>query len=226
MIKHIHAFNDIQQRFVIFGVGTVGIGVRWAWRQRNLLVFIKQPAILIEEVFPLFQLNDLRGGDAGRQQVFVDPPAFRLFSEKETRTGYTVADGEGRHGDFGRLIDDLLYARLPFIELNGEIKGGVGVFELEGKDVAQAGRSIQIEAVFSAIEVHRGYETDEPIIMVAMQMADENIVDFGEPYVIILYLQLGAFPTVDQVVGVVHRQYLCCLIPPVSRGSRIRTQNF
>lgn len=137
-----------------------------------------------------------------------------------------MADGEGCHSNFGRLIDDLLYSRLPFVELNGEIKGGVGVFELEGKDVAQAGRSIQIEAVFSAVEVHGGYEADEPIIMVAMQMADENIVDFGEPYVVIFYLQLSAFSTVDQVMGVVHRQYLCCLIPPVSRGSRIRTQNF
>ncbi len=69
-------------------------------------------------------------------------------------------------------------------------------------------------------QAHAGQQTDQPEIMIAMQMGNEDIVDFAAPDLVFGHLHLGAFTAVDQENLVFHRDHLGgrMTIKPVERS--------
>tara|TARA_R110002096_G_scaffold146368_1_gene304746 strand:- start:548 stop:721 length:174 start_codon:yes stop_codon:yes gene_type:complete len=51
--------------------------------------------------------------------------------------------------------------------------------------------------------------------VVAMQVADENMIDFGGLYFVFLELKLGALSAIDEKVLVINHQYLRRLVSVV-----------
>ena len=54
------------------------------------------------------------------------------------------------------------------------------------------------ECLFPAQQSHACNQTDQPEIMVTMQVGNENMVDFTPAYFISGYLHLGTFTTINQ----------------------------
>ena len=47
-------------------------------------------------------------------------------------------------------------------------------------------------------QTHTGDKTDQPEIMIAMQMGSKNMVDLAPAYFVFRHLQLRAFPAINQ----------------------------
>lgn len=74
--------------------------------------------------------------------------------------------------------------------------------------------------------MHGRYETDEPEIMIAMEMADKHSFDAAQSHIQFRQLYLCSFPAINQNILAVQLKQLGCLVPVVRRNSRVIAKNF
>ena len=79
--------------------------------------------------------------------------------------------------------------------------------------------AIEIQGLFSAQQVHGAQEAHKTEVVVAMQVADENVIDPLCANAKAFELKLSAFSAVYQVKAALHIYQLRSLISPVG-GSR------
>ena len=76
-------------------------------------------------------------------------------------------------------------------------------------DILHGSRRIQMQGSCAAQQAHAVDQPRQTKIMIAMQMADENMLHIAPFEAIALHLYLGAFAAVQQNMLAVYRDYLC-----------------
>jgi len=71
------------------------------------------------------------------------------------------------------------------------------MFELKGDDFIQAGWAVQVQFLGAFVQVHGKQQRHQPQVMVAMQMADENVVNFMRRDLQVRELHLGPFSAIN-----------------------------
>lgn len=75
--------------------------------------------------------------------------------------------------------------------------------QLYGNDLIEAGRSKYGQGVLPPLQVHGKQQAHQAQVVVAMQMADEDMGDFMKAGMVAHELQLRTFPAINQIVFVI-----------------------
>jgi hypothetical protein len=76
-------------------------------------------------------------------------------------------------------------------------------------DIVEAAMRINVQVCFAMIEVHGEHKAHETQVVIAMQVAYENVTDPVKTGIGLSKLQLRTFATVDQEMTVLNIQMLC-----------------
>lgn len=91
-------------------------------------------------------------------------------------------------------------------------------------DLIEAGVAVEVEVVGSSQQVHGEDQAHETEVMIAMQVADENVIDAVQVRLETHELHLRSFPAVNQKMPVLDLYKLCGGKPSVSRKCAAGTE--
>ena len=97
----------------------------------------------------------------------------------------------------------------------------VGDLQLHSDDLFQRGRSMDMKILRASQQAHAGQQTNQPEIMIAMQMGNKDIIDLAAADLVFGHLHLGTLAAVDQKDLIFHRDYLGRRMTIKSRESGI-----
>src|ERR1700753_3430629 len=84
----------------------------------------------------------------------------------------------------------------------------IGDLELQSDNLLKRGGAVDKELLGSAEQPHAGEQTDQPEVVIAMQMGDEDMIDLAAADLVFGHLHLGSFPAIDKKDLILHRDDL------------------
>jgi len=111
------------------------------------------------------------------------------------------------------------------VDMEGEAKLCIGHFQLNFDDIPERGRSENVQYLLVPEQAEGTDQSDQPEIMIPMQVGYENMGDAAPPYLIIDQLDLGTLPAIDQVIGTVQGYHLAGGVTVKGRNSGIISQD-
>ena len=82
-----------------------------------------------------------------------------------------------------------------------------------------------MQVIFSAGQAHAVQQTDQPIVMITMEMGDENVPNLAAADLVAIHLDLSPFPTIDQEHPLTRCNHLCGGMTVEHRKCGIIAQN-
>ena len=82
------------------------------------------------------------------------------------------------------------------------------MFELCKQYLFEAAKTIQVEVGFALLQVHRKDQSREAKVMVAMEVADKNMIDFVYAESILRESQLRSLTAVDEKMPILNSEIL------------------
>src|SRR5690554_4298380 len=111
------------------------------------------------------------------------------------------------------------------MKMQGVAQYGLRMPELQVENIPQCRRAIQVQLILAAHQMHRRQQPHQPKVMVAMQVANENVLDTVRLHAKTHKLHLRAFAAIDQVKLFVVVDELGSGMAPVHRGGRTTAEN-
>src|ERR1700761_4728503 len=84
----------------------------------------------------------------------------------------------------------------------------IGYLELHSDDLFQRGRGMEMKILRTSQQTHAGQQPDQPEVMIAVKVGNEDIIDLTTADLVFGHLHLGALATVDQEDLVLHSDHL------------------
>lgn len=109
-----------------------------------------------------------------------------------------MIEREGANRQVLIFKDYLRRAGSDFMKVQIEVESSLRIAQLERDDFGKTWWSIQLEVCLPTVKMHRREEAHKPIVVIAVQMADHNMVDLIDPYTIFFGLNLRSFTTINQ----------------------------
>lgn len=81
------------------------------------------------------------------------------------------------HPDEFIFVNDLMHLSIDAVEVEIVVENRLAVFELQGNDLSQPFGAVEVECLFAAQQVHGAQQAHKAQVVVAMQMAYEDVVD-------------------------------------------------
>lgn len=89
----------------------------------------------------------------------------------------------------------------------------------------QPPETVQMKVAFASLKVHGEQQSGETQVVIAMQVADKNVIDLLRTEIIPTQLVLATFAAVDEELMVADRQVLCRSESPIRRQRTTGTEN-
>ena len=123
----------------------------------------------------------------------------RLFSEQEPVARHTVFQWESRHVEV--LVRENQRRLLKVNRVNADVEFGVGdeKVDLRLEDVHEIGRHVEVDVGGAFVERQRREQSDQPEAVVAMGVADEDVLQLSGVESVAQELCLRALAAVDHV---------------------------
>src|SRR5262245_947386 len=106
-----------------------------------------------------------------------------------------------------------------------EVECRAGMTKLRYDDLLEPAEGIDVKVMFALEELHREDESHQPEVVVTMQVADKEVIDFVLAEIVPAKLMLAAFATVDEEIMVMDLQELRGGESPIHRESTARAKN-
>ena len=97
----------------------------------------------------------------------------------------------------------------------------IGHLELHSDDLFQWGRGMDMKILRASQQAHAGQQANQPEVMIAVQMGNEDIIDLTATDLVFGHLHLGALAAVDKKNLILHRDHLGRRMTIKSRESGI-----
>lgn len=202
VVEHVHIADLVDHAFVVGRVGAVGIAARRARVEGEVGVFVEDVAFRVGDVVTFFEVGHLQQGQSFGQPGLVDAPGLDLLFEQEARAADAVFQGDGLHREHLVFEDDLARVLFQAMEHDVEVGHRPRVAKGGGDDLVQPPMAVDMQFVRPLLQVHGEDEAHQPQEMVAVQVADKDVVDAVEVGLQLHELHLGALATVNQEVAV------------------------
>lgn len=88
---------------------------------------------------------------------------------------------------------------------------------MRGDDLVEAAVTIHVQIVSPALQMHGKYQSHQSQVMIAVKMADKDVVDPVEIYLKSHELHLRTFAAVDQEIAALYFHKLGGRMPAVGR---------
>ena len=156
----------------------------------------------------------LRIADIGIATQHILGSAGRLLTDEIATAGHTMLQGNTLDSDATILVDHLSLRGVYRMELDLEAQiVGVELY-LMFEFWPQFSRSMHMEGCYAPHQPEGGNHTDESEAMVAMQVGDKDMSQFGKTHPALAQLHLGALGTVEHQNLLTHLDNLRrCVMP-------------
>ena len=108
-----------------------------------------------------------------------------------------MAQGKGIHLQAEVFVDLLFFAGIDRMEPDGIVETAFIVADHVSNAFSQGFVGIDMEILGAVEQVKRREQSKQPVYMIAMDMTDEDVVDFTEPDFVPLELDLCSFTTIN-----------------------------
>ena len=82
------------------------------------------------------------------------------------------------------------------------------VLELYGNDFIEAWGAVDVQFIATLLQVHGEEQAHQPQVVITVQVADEDVVDFMKRYLVAAQLDLYPLTTVDEEVTILYAKVL------------------
>ena len=199
VVKQVHAPQKVRILHHRTGVGEVGVAAHRGRRGGKHLVG-NHPAVGGGEVSPTPNPLDLRARNAVLLDALGnDMPTAHLFSEQEPVARHTVFQWESRHVEV--LVRENQRRFLSVDRMDADFEFGVGDEEVDLclQDVHEIGRHVEMDVGGAFVERQRREQPDQPEAVVAVGVADEDVLQLSGVESVPQELRLRALAAVDHV---------------------------
>lgn len=146
---------DVRQE-VFFIARVAAISVRPAAVGGTGDVAIGEPylAVIVQQIFAVFEPDQLWRRQALGQLAFNQVAELGLLAEQKAAAAHPVLHGQGMDGDELIFIDEFMGRRIQLLEVDVKGKKGVGVFELQGKQLGKPRGAKDVDGGGALLQVH------------------------------------------------------------------------
>ena len=208
VVEHIHMAYVGDDVFRIAGVRAKGIGALPVGGLGDLFVGDDMSAFGCV-IRPVFDGMYLMYGYV----VFVDIPLADVqlpgfFDEKKSRGGHFVFQREGIDFHPEVFVNLCFFVGLEGMKTDPVVKLSFVVAYDISNAFFQGFMGIDVEVFFSVEQVERREQAKEPVYMVAVQVADEDVVDAAKFNAVAPELHLCSLAAVDQEKPLIYVEYM------------------
>jgi len=97
----------------------------------------------------------------------------------------------------------------------------VGDLQLHSDDLFERGRGMDMKILRASQQAHTGQQTNQPEIMITVQVRDKDVIDLAAADLVFRHLHLCSFPAVNEEKMFVHCNHLGRRMTVESRESGI-----
>lgn len=199
VIKKIRSLDDGDDALGVDGIAAEGILLRWRGLGGQEFVWNNLATLGIGPIDALLDAGivshrNLQFATTIDEQMTVT----RQFLEQESGSRYAMMERDGADAQGLILVDDLALQRIVGLESHLHRKLGTEEIEQRTEDPLGIGVGMDDDLAGPLSQTQRGDETDEAEAMVTMQMAEQDVSDLADSYVVLQQSDLYAFATIDK----------------------------
>ena len=208
VVEGIDALDQLVERWHIAGVAAIGIASRRIGRTDkaavgNHLAVGHRPIGTVLDIVHLADRNLI-----GLHHLRTDMGQQRLLADEIAAGGKAMLQRDGLHRDGTVLIDHSVAGGVDGMELHLEAQVVSKEVYLAAQDGAERLRAVDMEGGRPPHQTEGGDHANEAEAMVAMQMGDKDMTQFGKPRMTPTQLRLRALCTIEHQQLLTHFHHL------------------